>query len=128
MLHRARVSVPSNGRAAPSRAVSAFACQPPPSLRLWRSAQAVRKTQGAPLDVSDLRLGRVSREAVEHSRAAGADEPFLAATSARMCGVPRSIGAAGAVLVPQHGSTLATARPVVAGMIHSVSEGAPVGG
>src|SRR6476619_4648522 len=67
-----------------------------------------------------------SGEAVEQSRAAGADQRLLAAALAGVHGVPGRAGTAGAVVVSELGGAGVLARPVVAGVIRRVGEGAAV--
>src|SRR5207244_2363658 len=68
----------------------------------------------------------VDREAVEESRAAGADEVFLTAAATRVRGIPRAVAAALLVGVAELRRAHAVARPVVARVVHPVRVGAAV--
>src|SRR6218665_1865294 len=70
----------------------------------------------------------VGREAVQQARATAAHQLGLAATPAGVGGVPGDVVAAGAVEVPDLGrAVLGVARPVPAGLVGRVGEGAAIG-
>src|SRR5262245_23973148 len=69
----------------------------------------------------------IRRKAIEQPSATRTDQRHLTATPTRMRRVPGSVAAAGPVVMTQLCGALIVARPVAAGVIHTVGVGFSVG-